>query len=841
MSVLLTEVYELLQPFVDSYIKNVVNKAGLDYVKNRREKAVIEKVKSRTLNELHSLVDVNENNGLITSGRFYNFIKYHASDLIHQLLEMNSYLVHNKSSEAQVKDLLNLYDTEFCGVNLYEKSLGADFIKRFFEICFRFKENLFMSFIQGDTKRILEFELNQDMLLRINENMKTVLDYYQMVFDQIELKGTAIRDTEYSVSNTDGRKTMESFSDLFEEPLIFEERPDAKRLKDVFVWPEYKADLLKYEQDDLKQVIGEFLKGNLKILLYMKGVSKLKIDRDYNLLVVLGMGGMGKSSLLKKLAYDIIHGEVTPEVNHIFFVKFSSVKCRHRNLLDNIVAFLNIDKKLIRDSVIVLDAFDEFVLKDAEKQKMLEDFCQEIQLWNCRAVITSRENYIDTSALQNTFAIRLLTFNVAKRKEWLNKYKNDLPPQVIEDVCSYQDENDRYGEEFIGIPIILYMVASNCIRISDYSSKYEFYNALFGSKGIWYKRLYDIGHPVLSTRHEVMFEFILNVSEVMFRKNRMSIHAKEINHVIDNLIPQEDVEYLQNWYGIITYFRKNKIKEIEFAHKSIFEYYIAHRIYDQLVHVVQEPDAAKKSRMLQRVFNKNIVTKEMLYFLDGFIEMHDEDFQYGDLKDTVKFIMNKELFFESYADFENFEEVFNYFCNSFNCLIRILNRKSEKGLIDVMDQYNQEHFSFFLRNKIFEYLYMRRFDLSGKCFKRLLFKNVDLAQSSMKNSDFSYCDFSNANLEACDLSDSNLFSVTFCNTNLCYADLRRANLNHSIIKKEKKYFLNMKIDIHQLKFFWPEVSMFYQCLQIYTDNVNLASRKEIEFEFDKIRGFHLEL
>ena len=151
------------------------------------------------------------------------------------------------------------------------------------------------------------------------------------------------------------------------------------------------------------------------------------------------------------------------------------------------------------------------------------------------------------------------------------------------------------------------------------------------------------------------------------------------------------------------------------------------------------------------------------------------------------------------------------------------------------------HFSFFLRNKVFNYLYMRRCDFSNKCFRRLLFKNVDLAESNLKNSDFSYCDFSNANLEACDLSDSNLLSVTFSNTNLCCADLRRANLNNSIIKKEKKYFVNTKICIYQLKYFWPDVTMFYQYLQIYIDDVNLASKKEIEFEFDKIRGFHLEI
>lgn len=479
------------------------------------------------------------------------------------------------------------------------------------------------------------------MLLKINENIETVLDYFQRVYDHIELNNTTVHEIESSSANIDGRKTIESFSKLFEDPLIFEEKENAKRLKDVFVWPEYRSGLLEYEQDDLREVIGEFLKGNLKIFLYSKGVPKLKIDKDYNLLVILGMGGMGKSSLLEKLAYDIMHKAINLNVNNVFFVKFSSMEYRYNNLLENIISYLDINKNIIRNSVIILDAFDEFVLKDIDKQKMLELFCHEIQLLNCRVIITSRENYIDTVSLQNTFFIKLLTFNMNKRKEWLNKYNKDLPVQVIEDVCSYHDENDLYGEEFIGIPIILYMVASNCIRISDYRTKYEFYDALFGLNGIWYKRMYDVSHPALLTRHEVMFTFILNISEVMFKKNKMSIHHEEINQIIESSIPQEEVEYLQNWYGIITYFRKNKLREIEFAHKSIFEFYIAYRIYNQLVRVVQETDEAKKSQMLQCIFNKSIVTKEMLYFLDGLIEMNYESFQYGGLKDTAKFIINK--------------------------------------------------------------------------------------------------------------------------------------------------------------------------------------------------------
>lgn len=442
----LTEIFGLLYPFADAFIKNVINNIGLDIIKNKKEKEIIEREKNKTIEELHELIDANEDNWIIISGDFYNFIKYNAGDLISQLLETNSYTYSTKSKESEVKQLLELYDTNFCGVSSFEKSLGTDFIKRFFEVCFKFKKNLFIALIHGDTKHVLEYELNENMLLKINENIESVLECFQKVSDYIELKSTNIQEIKEISINADGRKSVEYFSELFENPLIFEEKENAKRLKDVFVWPEYKSNLLKNKQDDLEQLIYEFLKGNLRIFLYNKGVPKLKIESNYNLCVIFGMAGMGKSSLLEKIAYDIIHNAILINENNIFFVKFSSMECKHKSLLENIASNLGVEKSILKNSTIILDAFDEFILKDVEKQKMLELFCQEIVFLNSKVIITSRENYIDTCSLQNTFAIKLLSFNVNKRKEWLNKYDKNLPAKVIEDICNYRDETDLEGE-----------------------------------------------------------------------------------------------------------------------------------------------------------------------------------------------------------------------------------------------------------------------------------------------------------------------------------------------------------------------------------------------------------
>ena len=841
-NILLTDIFDLLQQYMVMYIENVVCEAELSNIESNKEKSIIEIEKNRVIKKLHNLIDSCEDSTFIISKKFYVFIELKGANLIRQLLENNSHIMFNKTDESQVKSLFKLYDEMFYTNNHLEKSFGINFLKRFFEVCFRFKINLFMSLMQGNVKYILGYKLNDSLLLEINDDIENVLDIFQKVYDRMELNKVIVQmETKDDTLFIDGKKTVEIFSENYEKPLIFEDASNAKKLKDVFVWPEYKSSLLDHKQDDLEQLINTFLKGSLKLYLFDKGISKLKLDKAYNLLLILGMGGMGKSSLLEKIAYDVLHSRKKLKCNGIYFAKFSDMECKFGNLLENITTFLGIDRKMLENSILVLDAFDEYILDDIDKQKMIESFCHDIRVLNCRTIITSRENYIDTKDLENCFVIKLLTFNVYKRKEWLNKYNKSLPLKIEEDICNYHDENDLDGEEFIGIPIIIYMVASNCIKISEYNSKFEFYDALFGENGVWCKRIYDIRHPALFKKNREMFNLVLNIAETMFQKNKTSIQYKEIEQIIKDSINQEDIGYIQNWYGIITYFKKNKLSEIEFAHKSIFEYYVTYGIFNKLLDTINETYEVEKLKMLQGMFKRGTVTKEMLYFLDGFIEKKIDDIQFESIENTIRLMISSNILFNSQVKFNSLNELYNYFYNALNCLVRMLSKKSEENLIDILDQSNQGDFSFFLRNKEYDYIYMRHFDLSSKNFSRVLFRNVDLLGSDMRNSDFSYCDFSNANLEKCNFSGANLFCATLSNTNLSYADLRGSNLNNTIFKKDRKFFLDTKIYIYQLKYFWPEITTFYHCFQVYVNDSSLATQKDIESEFDKIRGFHLKI
>lgn len=833
----LTNIYDLVSKFFDSFAEDTISGLGTKKIYDGKIKKIISKEKSKTYEELHSLVDANEDNSLVVSSEFVNFFKYDAKLIMECLLRYDSYDLTGKSISKQIEELITLYNHKFSSVNPYERSLGANFINRYVEICFKYKKRLYHTFIKEDIPRLLEYELQEDALKKVEEDITKILDIVQKMYDYFTIN-SFITQQQHTVNLEEkAKRTIEKFSELYEKVLIFETPEQDKKLKDVFVWPEYRTALLRNDQDDLSIVMQNFLCNSLGKYLYDKILFGKKTEREYNLFLILGMGGMGKSSLLAKIAYEILHDNIQYTTGKIFFIKCSVLGNDNEKLINNIMTYLEVTREDLREAIIFLDAYDEYVLDNSKKQGMLEAFCQDIFVLNCKVIITTRENYIDTQGLQKVFVIKLLTFNYVKRREWLNKYNEKLSEEVINDILNYHDERDIKGEEFIGIPIIIYMVASNNILISDYTSKYEFYDELFGRYGIWYKRMYDINHPAIISHNETMFKFILHVAETMFCNKKISVEREEIENIISNVSTEKEIVYLKNWYGVITYFRKNRINEIEFVHKSIFEYYVANRIYNVILEVIAENDIKKKIKMLYKIFSDNVYTEEIQYFLSGFINKELEGFNKLLVEETLREIFDIDFLLFKIDCFYDSSKLYNYFANTFNSFYILWKSLIMPKRLDFFQYIGSRNIEFFLKNNQYEYLYMKQLDLSNIVMRRVLLNNIDFTDANLENSDFSYCDFSNANLEGCNLRKANLFSAILSNANLAFADLRGANLNNITINKEREKFLATKIDIGQIKYFWPEISWFYSCFDIYADEQKLACQQEIQNEFSKIRGF----
>lgn len=828
---MLVIIFNLLKEIFDICTENIIGEFGSTCINNFKFKKIYESEKKRTYGIIHELIDRNEDNTFIISDEFYYFFNYNVKEFVIDLLSCKSSRKYDISLNKQIEKIFDLYHLNFQKTEPFMLSLGENFIKRYIEICMNFKKDLYHKLISDDMVKLLEFELNYNMLLEISENISKVLSLLTR-----EINYTHVRNnTEHTALelNSKAGKNMQKFAEIYEKKLIFEYDEQNKCLKDVFIWPEYKTEFLSKEQDDINEIIQNFLSGNLSTYLFDKGISKLKIEREYNALLILGMGGMGKSSLLCRIAYDILNFEIPVSTKKVFFIKCNELKCNNAKLVDNIADYIGIVKDELRDTIIILDAYDEYILENTRKQDVLESFCQDIIKLNSKVIITSRENYIIPESLSRVFVAKLLTFNKIKRKEWISKYNINLPEAVKHSILHYRDENDFIGGEFIGIPIILYLVASNSIVISYYKSKYDFYDYLFGKYGIWYKRRYDINHPALTEHNNLLYEFILSVAENMFCNQQTIVNNNEIANIIKNISSKQDLNYLSTWYGIITYFRKNQLNEIEFAHKSIYEYYIARRIYYKLLQVLTQKTVDDKVNILFSLFSKSIVTKEIQYFLSGFVKKDMNEIKSTTVEETLKDVLNVDWLISNLKNIQKYDELNNYFANTFNCLYTCMNILTHGKQKNIFEYVGTKNIKFYLQNETYQYLYMHQINLSNMIMSKCIFRNTDMRNANLENSDFSYCDFRGSNLEKSNLKNTNLFGSILSDANLSYVDLRSTNLNNIVTNKKKENYMGTKITIEQIKYFWPEISWFHSYFEIYIGD-KIACESEVQLAFRKI-------
>lgn len=148
MFITLKNVYDLVSKFFDSFAEDTISGLITKQIYDGKIKRIISKEKSKAYEELHSLVDANEGNCLVISSEFINFFNHNAKLIMERLLGYDSYDLTGKSISKQIGELISLYNHKFSNVNPYEKSLGANFLSRYFEICFRYKRRLYHSFIK---------------------------------------------------------------------------------------------------------------------------------------------------------------------------------------------------------------------------------------------------------------------------------------------------------------------------------------------------------------------------------------------------------------------------------------------------------------------------------------------------------------------------------------------------------------------------------------------------------------------------------------------------------------------------------------------------------------------
>jgi len=156
------------------------------------------------------------------------------------------------------------------------------------------------------------------------------------------------------------------------------------------------------KRDDLLKFVDSFI--NEKLIAYSSFIP----DKDYDAktLIVRGYQGIGKSSLLAKIAHDFSNEMLWSEKKAVFtsFKKICEDKFDIKMLLGDVGETL--------PPVLFVDALDESNLTEAEAVNRLNDLIDDLHSYNGKIITTCRRNFVNASDVRSAIEITLQPFTI---------------------------------------------------------------------------------------------------------------------------------------------------------------------------------------------------------------------------------------------------------------------------------------------------------------------------------------------------------------------------------------------------------------------------------------------
>lgn len=630
-----------------------------------------------------------------------------------------------------------------------------------------------------------------DLLKNLNENSTKIVSLTNTV-ERINKKLDLITNIQYYLLHTDkyinnhilmittSRHVPIEYKNHILNPLFLEKNlldNMIATLKDVYIINDYY--ILDFPINNSGKIfmnvvnfIIDFIDSNL-------------IDKKYNtnysfptkkicVLFIKGAPGCGKSSLFYYLAFLKSHDET-------FFPqkKFSFVKLI--DIYDSVGGALNIENPLrdienflgdsdFKNSVLVLDGLDEIcVARDLN----ISTYCFNLVHFasrynNFKIIITTRLNYVNIID-SRVINIQLINLSSEKLNRWITKYFDIHPSLNIERKVAEQnlklldEEHPDKLRDIFAIPLLFYMIVATRIDLSKINSIGELYDCVFRElKERNYNETYDNSmteHGINAKISEKLARQIaIEISYVMYRENKLLLRissdelssALESAYKIDGHIKNKDKEDIEQLFPI-TFFYKNSVDVVEFAHKSIMEFFVAEKMYQALSNGV----GTFRNFINTYIINPIIITNEVLAFLSYFVESRSDNTReirktYSILDEMKRDILDKSFYQTKNVayDFETPKVIFKvywYFArqilkcplNELNNLIKDIEiQKYIVGALSIQDSGAIP----ILDNKTIV-LNFSQLDIID-----FQFAYIDLSNSLFNGAKFSNCTFSYANM-----------------------------------------------------------------------------------------------
>lgn len=561
---------------------------------------------------------------------------------------------------------------------------------------------------------------------------------------------------------------------------------------------------------------------------------------DEKILIVKGAAGIGKTSLVSRLIADT-YG--TSDFNN----KLNKEKVFPIILRSNIEAFenassnktpiaiikdiLDVRSEDIQNSLIILDGFDELALlsKGFDCKKFLYDLIGDLEnLETTKVLITSRPmNEIDED-IEN-LEVKSVVWEKEQILAWCEKFKNasekDLEKQWCDEfITNYDDlaQNDTNGNkmDIFKAPMILYLACHSDSKISANETVGEFYDRVFRAIASREHLKKHIAPNVLKDKSEkeniINWQFTKELAYQMFLHNTLILSDLKLIENAENrtaevlvkrgiIANKNDLEIDKLKYLAVTHFAKETTSEkgIEFAHKTVYEYFTAVKLYEDYFAEITEdyPEPNEDHEMLEKVWTNIIEAFRyksitgMNFVIFGYLNKMNRPVYNGKAKDDGKGFDYKT--FESYfiegmvqkilADLTIKKRIKEYVVNTdllttqIGCAFRNLTWfLTGHGFHNKGNNPECKHFDELI-SEYYSDLYLANWNLNGTTLVRANLKFAYLVDAKLmgvdlRDSDLRYAFLKGANFITANLNGTNLRGVDLSGAKLIDADLSHANL-----------------------------------------------------------------
>lgn len=562
-----------------------------------------------------------------------------------------------------------------------------------------------------------------------------------------------------------------------------------------------------------------------KIVNVQLELCKWANDAEKDMCIVSGDPGSGKSTVMKMLASTL-----SKKGNRVVFIDLYKLNfSEKKSAIDVLEEYINgiswLKKYDIKNGVpliLILDGLDEIkvdVWNNA--QELVEELHNSIWFERHKVIISGRKKIIDYCSSKCEYSLKIemlplkLTSDELKILRHQEYSKLDLLDETLQETywnkllkafdVEYKFEDIRKKEhlnELCSSPLMLFLlvwtIKNSKISIKTIHHSVELYEAILESI---YSRKYNRNkYDRIHQSYEEYKKMLAITGLCAWQSNSKCI---EISHIEDYCIKANLSVLFKQWIDyhqtnnpsklLLLFFFREKLNiyspndsEIEFIHKSFFEFLAAITILDSVYNVQKKKDNDFYYD-IYNIFSKSLIGVEIQEFIEGLLEYRDEyDLcKYAEAISSIipriynanwpiVFYQNRESKKIETSSYTELKQAIKNIEENFVRLAAVLSRIKKRKNISI-----DSHIVLHLECSNFNNVNWMWNNLSNNCFSGTEFDNAVLTGCDLYDGIFNNCSFAKTNLNSCNMSDSELRNCEFISTHMEACVLENSDISDS--------------------------------------------------------------